>query len=308
MAEPFASDIVMPRFVAPSSSGIVSTHIRDDQRLANGRFFGDLHERREVGDATLSELRPAVPECEIQTHTHDDAHLLLVLDGAYVSSAEDMPRVCIEPVLILNPPGTTHRDCFRDLERGSHAAQAPHGRFFALSLPPARWRMANEARALPERAIRLPLPGLVAALHLRQHLRDWDDTSALGVEADIERLLDAASSAFRPMSAAAAPAWLQRAHERLNDDSAQVPTLAALAVECGVHPVYFARAFRQRYGYSPSDALRRRRLERALGQLRDPRRALADIALACGFVDQSHFTHVFRRAFGCTPARFRALH
>jgi AraC family transcriptional regulator len=289
-------------------------HGRNARRLAHGAFFGHVRERCDIGDATLSELQPTVPEHEIQTHTHDDAHVLLLLDGAYVSSAEDMPPVCTELAVVLNPPGTTHRDCFRDLRKDMRSdtsnpndADAVPGRFFALSLPLSRWREASDARALPDRAIRLPLPGLVAALHLRQRLRDWDDTSALAVEADIERLLDAASIAIRPLRAAAAPAWLQRAHERLRDDSAHVPSLAELAAECGVHPVYFARAFRRRYGCSPGDELRRCRLERALAQLQNRRRSLVDIALACGFVDQSHFTHAFRRAFGWTPAQFRAL-
>lgn len=278
------------------------------RHLRDGAFFGDTQLRRSVGDFVLSELRPTVPERAIETHTHDDAHLLLVLEGAYVSSAEDMPALCVEPVLILNPPGTTHRDCFldpRDGVRGRRAREddAPPGRFFALSLPATRWRDACEHRALPDRALRLPLSALAAALRLRRHLRANDDAMALSVEAEIEALFDAAS--MRPPSPAPAPAWLRRARARLREDCAQAPSLAALARESGVHPVYFARAFRRRYGCAPGDYLRRCRLERALGLLRDPRRSLTDIALASGFVDQSHFTHAFRDAFGRTPARFR---
>jgi AraC family transcriptional regulator len=32
---------------------------------------------------------------------------------------------------------------------------------------------------------------------------------------------------------------------------------------------------------------------------------LAVIAAECGFADQSHFTRIFRRMTGTTPARFR---
>ena len=32
---------------------------------------------------------------------------------------------------------------------------------------------------------------------------------------------------------------------------------------------------------------------------------LADVALACGFADQSHLTRTFRRLEGMTPAAFR---
>lgn len=297
----------MPMFAAAATAATVSDADRE-RRLANGVFYGDVCERRTVGGIALSELRPTVPEHAIETHTHDDAHLLLVLEGAYLSSAEDMPALCAEPALILNPPGTTHRDCFRDPRDGARGRRAreddaPPGRFFALSLPATRWRDACEHRTLPDRAVRLPLPALAAALRLRRQSRANDDAMVLSLEAEIEALLDAAS--VRPLPTTAPP-WLHRARARLREDCAHAPNLAEVAQDCGVHPVYFARAFRRRYGCAPGDYLRRCRLERALGLLRDPRRSLTEIALTCGFVDQSHFTHAFRDAFGRTPARFRA--
>jgi AraC family transcriptional regulator len=47
------------------------------------------------------------------------------------------------------------------------------------------------------------------------------------------------------------------------------------------------------------------RIEWATARLRDSRSSLSEIALSAGFADQSHFTRVFRRATGLTPARFR---
>jgi AraC family transcriptional regulator len=35
---------------------------------------------------------------------------------------------------------------------------------------------------------------------------------------------------------------------------------------------------------------------------------LAILAVEAGFCDQSHFTPAFRRHYGVTPARFRAVH
>jgi AraC-like DNA-binding protein len=35
--------------------------------------------------------------------------------------------------------------------------------------------------------------------------------------------------------------------------------------------------------------------------------SLAEAAFACGFADQSHLTRQFRRAYGVTPGRWRAL-
>lgn len=98
-----------------------------------------------MGGLALAELQPTVPEHEVQTHTHEDAHLLLLLAGSYVSSAQGMPLVCNVATLVLNPPGTRHRDRFHGLE----------GRFFTLSWSEARWRLACHRRRLPQHALRL---------------------------------------------------------------------------------------------------------------------------------------------------------
>lgn len=54
----------------------------------------------------------------------------------------------------------------------------------------------------------------------------------------------------------AAPQWLARTRERLRDACFETPRLSDLAKIAGVHPVYFARAFRHRYGCSPGEYLR----------------------------------------------------
>jgi len=43
------------------------------------------------------------------------------------------------------------------------------------------------------------------------------------------------------------------------------------------------------------------RIEQAKARLLDQSGSLSEIALACGFADQSHFTRVFSRIRGVTP-------
>jgi AraC family transcriptional regulator len=52
----------------------------------------------------------------------------------------------------------------------------------------------------------------------------------------------------------------------------------------------------------------RKRVERAKALLLARRLGLADIAIACGFVDQSHFTRVFTKLEGDSPGRWRQAH
>jgi AraC-like DNA-binding protein len=50
-----------------------------------------------------------------------------------------------------------------------------------------------------------------------------------------------------------------------------------------------------------------RRIELAKEKLRDGRSSLSDVALACGFTDQSHLTRIFSRLVGITPGAWRRV-
>ena len=81
--------------------------------------------------------------------------------------------------------------------------------------------------------------------------------------------------------------------------------MAMLAKECGLSATHFARAFRASTGKSPHSWQMERRLDRSMSLLRRARPSLAEVALACGFADQSHFTRVFSNYMGVSPGRWR---
>lgn len=262
--------------------------------FALGHFYGDYQRQRRLGDIALAELAPTVPESEVAPHVHADAHCVLVLTGEYISDAIGMPPLARGPLLIINPPGTEHRDRFRGLD----------GRFFTVSLTAVRWRVLTEERRLGAAARRLGAGALTQALGLLSELQHWDAQSPLAVECRLHALLDEGAIDVR-LDADHAPDWLLRVREQLEDEWRAQPGIAELAHSVGVHPVYLARAFRRQYGCTPADYLRRCRLQRAALMLNDRRRSVAAIAADCGFVDHSHLTRAFAARFGCTPSAHR---
>ena len=58
-------------------------------------------------------------------------------------------------------------------------------------------------------------------------------------------------------------------------------------------------------GSSPMTYVAARRVERAKIMMTSTRERLTDIALACGFSDQSHLTRSFGRVVGMAPGRWR---
>jgi AraC family transcriptional regulator len=81
--------------------------------------------------------------------------------------------------------------------------------------------------------------------------------------------------------------------------------LSELAEAVGVHPIHLARTFRARHGVSVGEYGRRVRIEWAAAEIARGQTSLAAVATEAGFADQSHFTRLFKRYVGTTPARFR---
>jgi len=103
-------------------------------------------------------------------------------------------------------------------------------------------------------------------------------------------------------------AWQERRARLLEAQLDGEVTLSRLAQECGLSVSHFARAFRQSTGTSPHRWLLVRRAEKAKDLLHNSALPLAEIGLACGFGDQSHFTRVFTKLTGASPGASRRLH
>jgi AraC family transcriptional regulator len=112
-------------------------------------------------------------------------------------------------------------------------------------------------------------------------------------------------SLARPVRGGLAPWQVRRAKEILcaNLDG-RVP-LQEVARECRLSVSHFSRAFRRSMGAAPHNWLLTRRVEAAKEKLRDDRLSLLDVALVCGFADQSHLTRVFTRIVGVSPGAWR---
>jgi AraC family transcriptional regulator len=71
--------------------------------------------------------------------------------------------------------------------------------------------------------------------------------------------------------------------------------LQDMATVAGLGQHHFSMMFKQSMGRSPYQYAIEQRIEKAKSQLRQKDAAIIDIALACGFADQSHLNKHFRR-------------
>ncbi len=101
------------------------------------------------------------------------------------------------------------------------------------------------------------------------------------------------------------PWQVKRVRDYVDADLHGPMSLSVAAAHARLSPGYFSRRFRQSFGVTFSRFVAARRVERARGLLVGGAGKLCEIALACGFSDQAHFTRTFGNLMGCTPGRWR---
>lgn len=82
-------------------------------------------------------------------------------------------------------------------------------------------------------------------------------------------------------------------------------TLLDLSKAAGFSPMHFAGQFRTATGTRPHDYVLRRKVEEAQVLLITSDMPIVDIALSFGFLNQAHFTTVFKRFVGSPPVRWQ---
>ena len=102
-----------------------------------------------------------------------------------------------------------------------------------------------------------------------------------------------------------APWQARRAEAMIEKNLEAKVSVGVLAEAVRLSPSHFRRAFRQTFGTAPRGYIMRRRIDRAKQLMQTTNDALADIALACGLADQSHFSTVFRRMERESPNAWR---
>jgi AraC family transcriptional regulator len=271
-----------------------STHAGPTPTLSFGEIYGELNARRETAGFVISAARPVIPSDEIPLHTHPEGTFTFILSGFQISSAWRAVDGGFGPgSLIYNPPGTTHRDRMKG---------SADGRCLSISIP----SQVSDSIALPDMSTAVlghEALGLVRAV--TREAAVWDAESPSVAEGLCLELIEAAACPATGDRLRSIPRWLTQAQELLTDRCAEPLSIRSVAREVGVHPAHLARSFSRFFRRSPGEHVRRSRVARAAALLLETDLPLVEIALSCGFVDQSHFTHLFRRYKAVSPAAFR---
>ena len=119
--------------------------------------------------------------------------------------------------------------------------------------------------------------------------------------AGISRDLNSAASAQHDLGQVSA------ALDHINENLSAVLRVEDLAARAGLSAYQLDQRVRTLFGLSVGQYITRSRIDLACHLLRQSGDAISQIALACGYGDQTAFTRQFRRSVGLTPRAYREV-
>lgn len=108
-----------------------------------------------------------------------------------------------------------------------------------------------------------------------------------------------------PEEGAASMAGVARAVREVRERFGRPLRVERLAALAGLSSWQFGRRIRRLFGLTPAQLVIKTRVDAACALLREGDLPLAEVALRCGYADQSAFTRQFRAVAGLSPARYR---
>jgi AraC family transcriptional regulator len=265
-------------------------------KLPLGQLHGKLLKRATVRGVTLAETTYS-PNLKIPKHLHSCAYFCFVLQGGYREIYGQRNRECKPSTLVFHPPDESHSDIFE--KSGS--------RCFNIQINSELFELARQHSIKFDGSVEFYGGTLIAlSSKIYKEFTEMDEVSPLVIEGiTMEMLAEASRRGVRHFNSKP-PRWLKQAREFLDAHFSDNFTFSDVAISVGVHPVHLAREFRRRYRCTLGEYTRRLRIDFACRELAKPDSSLVEIALTSGFSSQSHFSTIFKRLTGVTPADYRA--
>lgn len=261
--------------------------------LTRGQYSGHIDLFNDFDGFIATATKYSVNDANPGFHYHENTVISLILQGGNVESRKNKNFERLAGDVAFFAAGEWHQTL----------PGAPVSRNLNLELTDLFFKSYDiELRQLDNAINRLAGAKLLM-LRMYNDLLSADELSNTSVLISLLEMV----STTKALTAKAVPPWVNRLKELLHDEQEHSFTLDELARILGVHQVTISKNFTRYFGCTFGGYLRKLKVERSIGMIKNTRRPLTDIAFACGFADQSHFIRSFKSFTGFVPGAFRGL-
>lgn len=259
--------------------------------LKEGEYLGNKLKANENSFCNLS-ITSYDPDKVIEKHCHANNYISVLTSGNYVDYSNNCDLPVMVGDILFRPSCYMHQNVF--LKSG--------GKCFNIEFKP-EWQKKLD--------INLPLPAnfvhFKAGVFPSLYKLLVNFQSGYNYDSALEHICDWLFEINQKSAIRGSQLWVEKVEHILDNELDHFHTLHSLSDRVFVHPVYLARAFKQRKGVTIGEYQLKAKLSHALNLLLITSYSISDIAFQNGFYDDAHFIHSFSSVYNMSPQKFRAL-
>jgi AraC family transcriptional regulator len=260
------------------------------QQLKEGKYYGENIKAMENDNFKLSITHYAA-KAITDRHYHDNAYLSILLNGYYLEDNKADKKI-IEPGQILfRPKDYVHQNTFEN----------QGGTCFNIEFKSDWNKELDLSLKLPKHYNHYHTGTFHSLYKLLLDFKTNHYRSDLAKEYLYDWLFEINYQSITTPNLV----WLGKIKAILENEINTFHTLNDLAETAHVHPIYLARAFKQKMNTTIGEYQLKAKLSKALHALLNSTQSISDIAFAHGFHDDAHFIKAFKNRHAISPLQFR---
>jgi len=262
--------------------------------LRNGEFFGQTNETLDFDGLVITDTEYTHPY--VDWHYHENAYFTFLLRGSVIEGNKKEIYEC--------SPGTLLYHHWEDPHYNIKSEGFTRG--FHIEIPREWFENLNISKDHIEGSFMIKNPELKLLMYkIFKESKINDNTSETATH---QLLLTIFSQLSKTKTLSEKkPIWVKQIDELLHESLNEKLNLTKLSQIANIHPMHLSRDFHKYFHCNLGDYIRKLKICKSLSILPTNEKSLTEIALECGFADQSHFIRCFKENTGITPLKYRKI-
>lgn len=262
------------------------------KNLRNGEFFGQTNEILHFDGLTITDTEYTHPF--VDWHYHENPYFTFLLQGNMKEGNRKETYDCAAGTLLYHHWEDAHYNIKPDIfTRGFHI-EITENWFEKLQL----------SKDQIEGSFNIKNPALKLLTYQIFKETKINDNAGLSVNQLLLNIFSQLSHQKEHLEKK--PVWVQQIDEILHENFTEKISLTDLSKTLNIHPMHLSRDFHKYFHCNLGEYVRKLKVEKSL-QMLNKHDSLLEVALECGFSDQSHFIRCFKENIGITPLKYRNL-
>lgn len=262
--------------------------------LGDGEFFGQTNKTLYFDGLVITDTE--YTHSYVDWHYHENAYFTFLIHGNVVEGNKKEIYECSAGTLLYHQWEDPHYNIKPDgFTRGFH-----------IEIPRKWFENLNISKDQLEGSFNIKNPEAKLLMYkIFKESKINDSTSETSTNQLLINLFSQLSTQKSYLEKK--PIWVKQIHELLHESCIEKFSLTELSQTLNIHPIHLSRDFHKYFNCNLGDYIRKLKINKSLSILTTNEKSLTEIALDCGFADQSHFIRCFKENTGITPLKYRKL-